>query len=155
MDSPQNIQQIAYLRIAEARVLYANGMYDGAFYLAGYSVELMLKAKICERFCMPNLLDEDCKEVNCIEGINDIRRVVKTHNLITLLIISGLKCKYEGEMALNPVFTTMMELVFRKWSESARYNLVGTAQREDVEKIIALLGGDNNFNGLLLWIEKN
>ena len=33
-------------------------MCDGAFYLAGYSIELILKAKIYDRFGASNLFDE-------------------------------------------------------------------------------------------------
>ena len=58
MDSPESIKALAWERLEEAEILYQNGKFDGAFYLSGYSVELMLKAKICERFGIPNLFDE-------------------------------------------------------------------------------------------------
>jgi HEPN domain-containing protein len=41
MNSSQEIKQLANLRLAEARILLEAGKYDGAFYLAGYSVELI------------------------------------------------------------------------------------------------------------------
>ena len=52
------IKQLAWQRLEEAKILSSNNMCDGAFYLAGYSVELMLKAKICERLGIPNLFAE-------------------------------------------------------------------------------------------------
>jgi HEPN domain-containing protein len=48
--NPGQIRQLAYERLEEAQILAQNGKYDGAFYLAGYSIELMLKAKVCEQF---------------------------------------------------------------------------------------------------------
>lgn len=45
MTNPSEIIKLAWQRLQEAEILYSNNMHDGAFYLAGYSVELMLKAK--------------------------------------------------------------------------------------------------------------
>lgn len=39
-------QELAELRLEEARVLLDQGKWDGAYYLAGYAVELALKARI-------------------------------------------------------------------------------------------------------------
>jgi HEPN domain-containing protein len=50
MKTVQEIKDIAFERLQEAAILCDNEKYDGAFYLAGYAIELMLKAKICERF---------------------------------------------------------------------------------------------------------
>jgi HEPN domain len=46
-------QQLADVRIDEARVLLAQGKYDGAYYLAGYAVECALKA------CIAKLTNKD------------------------------------------------------------------------------------------------
>jgi hypothetical protein len=43
-----DLQQLAEIRIAEAGVLLANQMWDGAYYLAGYAVECALKACIAK-----------------------------------------------------------------------------------------------------------
>jgi hypothetical protein len=48
MNNPTEIRDIAALRLAEAHCLFANAFYDGAFYIAGYALELTFKAKICE-----------------------------------------------------------------------------------------------------------
>lgn len=91
MTNPTEIRNLAKQRLSEAEILYHNHKYDGAFYLAGYSVELTLKAKICERLGIPNLFDETDESTNSIKGIGEIRKTLKTHNLLTLLIFSGLK----------------------------------------------------------------
>ena len=82
MTNPEEILKLATQRLEEAKILYQNGMYDGAFYLAGYSVELTLKAKICERLGIPNLFDEANTDTNSIKGISEIRKTLKTHNLL-------------------------------------------------------------------------
>ena len=43
-----DLQDLAELRIKEARILLDAGSYPGAFYLAGYSVECALKACIAK-----------------------------------------------------------------------------------------------------------
>lgn len=55
MKTVAHIKELAKTRLEEAKILCAAGKYDGAFYLAGYSVELMLKAKICEHFDIDDL----------------------------------------------------------------------------------------------------
>jgi len=97
MTNPQEIKSLAKQRLKEAEILYENGMFDGAFYLAGYSVELTLKAKICEKLGIPNLFDETNLDTNSIKGIGEIRKTLKTHNLFTLLIFSGLKIKFDDK----------------------------------------------------------
>lgn len=114
-------------------------MYDGAFYLAGYSVELMLKAKICERLGIPNLFDESDKTANAIEGIGEIRKAVKTHNLFTLLIFSGLKVKFDNDKAANKTLAKTNSLLFSAWDESARYKPCGHFKPADVNNLINLL----------------
>jgi HEPN domain-containing protein len=43
------LQALSRLRLKEAAALLELGWFDGAFYLAGYSVECALKAMHCER----------------------------------------------------------------------------------------------------------
>lgn len=152
MINPQEIKNLAYQRLKEAEILYKNGMFDGAFYLAGYSVELMLKAKICERLGIPNLYDETNQDANSIKGIGEIRKTLKTHNLFTLLIFSGLKVKFDSDKIKDRDLLKANSLLFTAWDENARYKPCGHMRKNDVEKLIDLLSG---FNGILKWIENN
>jgi hypothetical protein len=152
MNNPTEIRKLAYQRLKEAEILYNNTMCDGAFYLAGYSVELMLKAKICDRLGIPNLFDETNSNTNSIRGIGDIRKTLKTHNLFTLLIFSGLKVKFDNDKANNKDLAKANSLLFNAWDENARYKPCGHMLDKDVEKLINLLSG---ANGILSWIEQN
>jgi hypothetical protein len=145
MTNPSEIIKLAWQRLQEAEILYSNNMHDGAFYLAGYSVELMLKAKICERLGIPNLFDESDKTANAIEGIGEIRKAVKTHNLFTLLIFSGLKVKFDNSKATNKTLAKTNSLLFSAWDESARYKPCGHFKPSDVNKLINLLKDQNGI----------
>ena len=50
MNSNIEIRQLAEERLKDAQVLLANERHEGAFYLAGYAVELTLKAKVCTQY---------------------------------------------------------------------------------------------------------
>lgn len=126
-------------------------MYDGAFYLAGYSVELMLKAKICERFGVPSLFDENKNQGNSKE-ISEIRKSLKTHNLLILLIYSGLKVQFEIEKASNIHLAKANSLLFSAWDETIRYKPCGHIKNSDIENLINLL---SEPNGIVSWIEKS
>lgn len=151
MTNPEEIRKLAWQRLSEAEILLKNGMYDGAYYLAGYSVELLLKAKICDRLGIPNLFDDNNKS-NLEKGMGEIRKILKTHNLFTLLIFSGLKVKFDSEKATNKELAKANSLLFNSWDENARYKPCGHMVDKDVEKLINLLSGTN---GILTWIEKN
>jgi HEPN domain-containing protein len=42
----RDLQRLALARVTDARVLFAAGRYDAAYYLAGLAVECALKARI-------------------------------------------------------------------------------------------------------------
>jgi hypothetical protein len=152
MTDPTEIAKLAWQRLEEADILFTNSMYDGAFYLAGYSVELMLKSKICERMGIPNLFDETNSASNNISGISEIRKPLKTHNLFILLIFSGLKTKFDIDKSTNIVLAKSNSLLFTCWNENLRYKPCGHATNTDVQKLIDFLKDEN---GILKWIESN
>ena len=79
MATPQQFKDLALLRLHEAEALFAVGLYDGAKYLAGYAVELALKARICR------LLD-----VDEYPDTGALKRVYAVHDLDQLLLLAGL-----------------------------------------------------------------
>jgi len=152
MKNPIEIKALALERLGEAEILYQNKKFDGAFYLAGYSAELMLKAKICIRMGVPNLFDEDDKVLKSIPGISEIRKSIKTHNLIVLLILSGLKEKFDADKSTNQHLFKANSLLFSNWNENSRYKPCGFMKSTVVHTLILLLKDEN---GLLQWIEQN
>lgn len=153
MKNPEEIKKLANARLDEAEILCNNQKYDGAFYLAGYSIELMLKAKICERFGVDNLFDEK----NNDPDISNVRNAVKTHDIKRLLIFSGLKNKLELAKSNNQTLWETSIYLFAEqkrclWNEQVRYQIIGSQNEQNVIELIQLLKDEN---GLLKWIEQN
>lgn len=55
MNSKKDIRKIALQKLKDAELLYDNVCYDNAYYIAGYSVGLSLKARICKNLGIDNL----------------------------------------------------------------------------------------------------
>lgn len=148
---------MAWSRFEEARILSDNQKYDGAFYLLGYSIELMLKAKICEHLAVPNLFDESCN----IRGMAEVRKAVKTHDIATLFILSGLRSKFDDAQGNNQVLMKTNALLFDGsgkcvWSEQKRYQLSDASTKDDLTVLVlSLILLLDREEGLLKWIEKS
>jgi len=108
MNSPEEIMKIADSRLEEAKILLEKEKYNGAFYLAGYSVELYLKAKICTNFGVCELFSD--KKLD--EDVAEVRKAVFTHNLYALLVFSGLKTKYDNYKKINKKISDTISFLF-------------------------------------------
>jgi len=140
-----DIQNLAEKRLKEAKVLLANDFYEGAFYLAGYSIELMLKARICKHLEIEHFYQKQPEP---------LKKAYFVHNLEQLLTLSGLRKKYEDE--INPAIGNNKVLnknwnKIGSWSESSRYDC--SVQQKDVVSLINAI--DNPKNGFLIWLRKN
>ncbi len=116
-------------------ILLENGKYSGAFYLAGYSVELYLKAKICEVFGTPDLF---AKTNKLEEGIGTVRTAVKTHNLFVLLTFSGLKTKYNQLSDEQPKIFKNASYIMKNWSEEERYKANEPLNHKKIENSLKI-----------------
>jgi hypothetical protein len=153
LNTAQEIYDLAHQRLEEAKVLLENGMCDGAFYLAGYSVELMLKWKICKSFSIDNLYSIDQPSMPLIEGVKELKSATKIHNLYTLLLFSGLRSKFDEEKDQNQNLFKTNSLLMSVWNENVRYKPCGTFETNDVRTLLELLS--NEETGFLKWIENN
>ncbi|HVR38306.1 MAG TPA: HEPN domain-containing protein [Thermoanaerobaculia bacterium] len=136
MASRTQLKELALLRLREAKYLFEGGFYDGARYLAGYVLELALKARICRVLDMEEYPDT-----------GELRRVYATHDLDQLLKLSGLNRKL-----------AIATKTFDRWSIAAqwkpeyRYSSEGTTNAQDAERILSATG--NPSDGVLTWIKK-
>lgn len=163
MNSSQEIKNLAYLRLSEAEILCDAGKYDGAFYLAGYSVELMLKAKVCQHWDIDGLFSKDFMLDDISKAIiGEVKTSIQTHDLKILFIYSGLVKKFQlakdNNAKLMKTYGYLMSISTNnnnqriQWSEQARYLPIGSQKAAEVKAFIQLL---NDENGLLKWIENN
>ncbi|NQS96990.1 MAG: HEPN domain-containing protein [candidate division Zixibacteria bacterium] len=127
--------EMALLRLKDARVLLSEGNYSGAYYLAGYVIECGLKACIAKKtiqYEFPNL---------------QTVRKSHTHNLETLVIVSGLKSKLLDRIKMNPVFGNNWAIVI-DWTEESRYEQF--THKNAIDIISAIIDKEH---GVLEWLK--
>ncbi len=131
------LQTLAKLRVKEAKVLIDNKLYDGAYYLLGYSIECALKACIAKQTKRHDFPEK--------KRVNDSY----VHDLERLLEVSGLKTNYTAEAKLNREFEVNWSTV-KDWDESSRYtNGKADTLVKDFYKAVTA-----RKNGVLTWIKK-
>jgi hypothetical protein len=129
-------QQLADVRIAEARVLLANQLPDGAYYLAGYAVECGLKACILARVERTGVIFDDKK---FLEGC-------WTHNIETLVKTADLTVQRDKDMGADPGLATNWQLV-KDWTETSRYQRKSLTEAQTLYDAIT-----DAVHGVLPWI---
>ena len=149
MKNATEIWELGERRLAEATVLLQSGFCEGALYLAGYSIELFLKAKICELLRIPNLFDEAFNSSDI--KARDFRKPFYTHDLATLLYYSGLSEKFLDEKAQNQAFAKHWELLSETWNENCRYKICGSFSTQDTQRFIAAI--EDVSHGVMQWIK--
>jgi hypothetical protein len=132
-----DLQQLAELRLADARVLLAANAFGGAYYLAGYAIECALKACVAKQ-----IREFDFPDKRLVERSY-------THNLAQLLEVSGVKGPFEEETARNQALHSSWTLV-RDWTEASRYDVARTEKA--ARDMLAAVGDEKN--GILVWLKR-
>jgi HEPN domain-containing protein len=132
----RDFQQLALIRLKEAKVLFDNKCYSGSFYLSGYTVECALKACIAKktkRFEFPER-----------EFVNQIH----THKLNQLISLLGLKRDLDNEINNNVVFASYWGYL-KDWDVKVRYDR-NVKRQQALDAINAI---SDNQNGILKWLK--
>jgi len=140
MPKRSELKELAKIRLKEAKALFDCELYDGSRYLAGYVVELSLKACICK------VLDTD----NYPES-GELSRSFKTHNFDDLLNLTGLGRRFDRAKIVNPNLLANWSLV-TEWTESFRYKPVGSSPKQLAQDTIAAL--EDKKDGIFTWMKK-
>ncbi len=140
MPTRNELKQLAKTRLQEAKVLFDKGFYDGVCYLAGYVLELALKARICKILDLAEYPQS-----------GEISRAFKTHKYGDLFTFSGLERKFNDAIGTNSSLLMNWSLL-TKWTEEFRYRPIGSSSKKDAEKVINAL--DNPKDGVFTWIKK-
>src|SRR5579859_5178169 len=95
----RDLQELAKVRLKEATALLRLGLFDGAYYLAGYAVECALKACIAKG--------------NQRHEFPDKKKVESSysHNLRELLRVAGLDDARVEQISQDPDFKTNWDVV--------------------------------------------
>lgn len=132
----KQLQDLAKLRLREAEALYAAKLYDGSVYLAGYAVELALKARIC-------------RLLSVAEYPINIGNSYKVHDLEQLRVLAGLSA--EIDVAKNKdLFDNWSKAV--TWDPEGRYEAHGTNNQASAKLILDSIRAKPN--GVLTWLSK-
>lgn len=127
---------LAQIRLQEAQTLLKAGLPDGAYYLAGYSVECALKARIAKRTQRHEFPDKKSVDASY------------THNLKDLIKAANLENDRAVYAAQDPVFQGNWDLV-QQWSERSRYERNVQALAAALIEAIA-----NKRHGVMTWIKQ-
>ncbi len=123
MISQQNLLDIAKSRFQESRILFTNDRYDGAVYLCGYALELMLKRHIVKILNWDGY-PEDNPEFKKYQSF-------KVHNLDVLLHLSGLEKKIQSDVKMLTLWQ-----IAGKWDSEIRYRQIGQLSKREANDII-------------------
>jgi HEPN domain-containing protein len=128
-------QELANIRVQEARTLLNAGHYPGAYYLIGYAIECALKACVSKQIKRYDFPDKDF--------IN----AAYSHKLEQLVGLAGLAPDFKRDRQTNKELEENWAVV-KDWKESFRYDLSITKQRA-----VDLFSACTGRNGVLPWIK--
>jgi HEPN domain-containing protein len=126
--------ELAEAKLEDAKLLLSAGRADNAYYLAGYAVELMLKAIVSKRFRTDTLPD---RAVSTQVFVHDLRKLIG----LALLEVA-LK---EREKA-DDAFQARLQIVLG-WTEESRYGRYGADEATALVDAV-----DNREHGVLPWL---
>jgi HEPN domain-containing protein len=132
-----DLRALATLRLREARLLLNHRHWDGAYYLAGYAVELAIKACIArrtERFDFPD---------------KDRANKSWSHDLLPLLKTAALDGALRQEETRDADFLLNWNIV-QGWEVDSRYNRNG--EKEATDLIAAI---EDRRHGVLRWLKQH
>jgi HEPN domain-containing protein len=130
-----DFQEIAEIRLREAKALLASGFPEGAYYLAGYAVECALKSCIAKRTREHDFPDKKL--------VNDSH----SHDLAKLLQLAELKIDLDTAMQGNAAMQSSWDAI-QDWSETSRYERKNSQEAADLFQAI-----EDKAGGLLPWIK--
>lgn len=131
-----DFQQLAEMRIEEAKALLDAGKWSGAYYLAGYAVECALKAciaKLTKEYDFPD---------------KDVLLKCYNHNIEVLVKQAGLQNQRDADAPTGSPQRAKWNTV-GAWDESSRYRLITQAKAEAL-----FLAITDPQDGVLTWIKK-
>ncbi len=132
-----DLQQLAEIRIEDAKVLLDAGRFAGAYYLSGYAIECALKSCITKQ-----IREFDFPDKKLVSESH-------SHDLTKLVRLSGVGHLHDAEVQVNPGFENNW-LVVKDWSENSRYDAtVAETVARDMYAAVT-----DPMDGVLTWLKK-
>ena len=133
----EDLQSLAVIRLADATLLLENQRYSSAYYLAGYSVELGLKACVARQIRQNEIPDKA------------MIRDVLTHRFGTLVNLAGLGAELGRAQDADRRFQANWGLA-SEWSPDVRYDIIDALS---AQVLISAIG--DPAHGVLKWIREH
>lgn len=132
----KDLEDLVDIRVQEAKALLDSGFFQGAYYLAGYSLECAIKACIAKQvkeFDFPN---------------RDLAQKSHQHRLNDLLGVAGLKQKLD-EKEKDDVEFKLNWAVAKDWTVESRYeNQIEESRAKDLYQAVT-----DEKSGILAWLK--
>lgn len=129
-----DLQANAQRKFDDAVILFRNGSPSNAYYLAGYAIELGLKACVAAQLAPQTIPDKAI-----------IKRILD-HNFNVLIGLSGLADELKRTQTADLDFAANWAVV-SEWSPDARYEAIDAMS---TQTLIDAIGNENS--GVLKWI---
>src|SRR5437016_6427794 len=137
MVTKADLEALAEVRLADSFFLLQAGRASSAYYLAGYAVELALKACIAKTF-QPNAIPDKA-------FVNEIY----SHSLEKLLGLAGLLPAFTTDSKANPLLAAAWG-VASKWTETSRYLLWDAIS---ADSLVGAVGDPKH--GVFQWVKRH
>ncbi|HTE29279.1 MAG TPA: hypothetical protein VK666_02820 [Chryseolinea sp.] len=134
-----DIIKIADSKLDAAECLLLNDFIDDAYYLGGYTIELLLKARVCKILGIDNFFED-----SFLSKLKN-HQAYKIHDLRQLLIFSGLYIAH-GHESQDPTFKANWSVILN-WNEGHRY-MIGKTVTEVKNFLISV-------KEIATWIKKH
>jgi len=96
-----DLQSIAQAKVDDAHLLFQNGRFSNSYYLAGYAIEIALKACIAAQISAETIPDKD------------ILRKVLNHEFPVLVGLAGLATALKEQQDSDSLFAAKLGYCFR------------------------------------------
>lgn len=136
IQSRAEFQELAEVRLTEAKALLDVGKWDGAYYLAGYALELALKACIIKTLMATDAFPDKEFSKNCY-----------THAISKLVSLARLDAARTQSMLRDADLSTNWS-VAKDWSEEKRYHRIQESEAAALYHAVA-----DSEHGVLAWIK--
>jgi len=132
-----DIEKLAQMRVEDAVQLLQANRASASYYLAGYAVELSLKA------CISKLFRDDCIPDKALVN------TIYTHKLDTLMSVSGLLPEFKSDMKEDAVLGSYWGIT-TKWTPESRYEFWDPIAASTLVNAII-----DNDHGVFPWVKKH
>ena len=130
-----DLQSIAQAKVDDAHLLFQNGRFSNSYYLAGYAIEIALKACIAAQISAETIPDKD------------ILRKVLNHEFPVLVGLAGLATALKEQQDSDSLFAANWAIV-SEWKPDVRYESTDSTAAQQMLSALT-----DAASGVLQWIK--